>query len=82
MMTLVLGIGLVALTWWMCSTVLRQTLHKEWESKPVTTFEHLKEVLPHTLRHASPQNLWAQALADRELRLLDQRRSLMLIAFG
>lgn len=82
MISYLLGITLVALTWWMFSTVLRLFFYKEWLSKPLTTFDHLKEVIPFALRHVSPQNLWAQGFIDRELRILDQRRSLMLIAFS
>lgn len=72
---------LVYLFWWMLSFTIRKFLYTEWTEKPFTTWEHLKGIIPYILRQASPQNIQAQGFVDGELKLLNQRRSFMLLSF-
>jgi hypothetical protein len=81
MMPFLFSVILLYLSWWTFSSEIRKILYKEWTLTPFTTWDHLKGAIPHVLRQFSPQNNRAQCFADGEIKLLNQRRSFMLLSF-
>lgn len=77
----IVSILIMYFSWWMLSTEFQKYLYSEWTQTPFSTWDHIKGILPHIFKKLSPQNIHAQGFVDGEVKLLNQRRSLMLFSF-
>lgn len=81
MTSFIFSLIIMYLAWWMLFSEFRKFLYSEWTKTPVSTWEHLRGVVPYVLRQLSQQNNQAQGFVDGELKLMSQRRRYMLLSF-